>query len=124
MIGCLKHTKIRLYWIHNYKVNLCLVIVFFLLRSYFHAIDNTEIPFDNKDKFIKVRPLFLNHCKLLKVDTDLAIDEQMVKFKGKFGPKQYNILYYERQTLSMGHKKLIIQFWWHGLQYDHIHIEH
>jgi len=47
-----------------------------------------DIPENNVDKFIKVRPLynsFLKRCKEFPVETNLAADEQMVKFKGKLG---------------------------------------
>lgn len=96
MIGCLKHTRIRLYWTNEHRVNIIADNMsrnrFFQLRSCFHVMNNDDIPENNVDKFIKVRPLFnsfLNRCKELPVETNLAVDEQIVKFKGKLGVKQY-----------------------------------
>lgn len=95
-IGCLKHTRIRLYWTYENRVNIIADNMsrnrFFQLRSCFHVMNNDDIPVNNVDKFIKVRPLynsFLNRCKELPVETNLAVDEQMVKFKGKLSVKQY-----------------------------------
>lgn len=96
LIGCLKHTRIRLYWTSDFRVNLIADSIsrnrFFELRSCFHVINNNEITVNNEDKFIKIRPLydsFLKHCKTLPKSTNLSIDEQMIKFKGKLGVKQY-----------------------------------
>lgn len=96
LIGCLKHTRIRLYWTSDFRVNLIADSIsrnrFFELRSTFHVINNNEKPVNNEDKFIKIRPLcdaFLKHCKTLPKNTNLSVDEQMIKFKGKLGIKQY-----------------------------------
>lgn len=64
----------------------------FLLRKYFHVIDNNDIPPENKDKFVKVRPLynsFLQRCKMLQVERCICVDEQIVPFKGQLSIKQY-----------------------------------
>ncbi|XP_025194766.1 piggyBac transposable element-derived protein 3-like [Melanaphis sacchari] len=65
---------------------------FFALRTNFHIIDNNSISKENKDKFIKVRPLFdavLKKCNSLPLEQDLCVDEQMVPFKGQLSIKQY-----------------------------------
>lgn len=65
---------------------------FFSLRNNFHVIDNLTIPKENKDKFIKVRPVF-NCVKRrgndLIIERRLSIDEQMIPFKGHLSVKQY-----------------------------------
>ncbi|XP_060865565.1 piggyBac transposable element-derived protein 3-like isoform X1 [Metopolophium dirhodum] len=95
-IGCQKPSRIRLCWTNDDRVNIIADNMsrnrFFQLRSCFHVMNNDDIPENNVDKFIKVRPLynsFLKRCKELPVETNLAVDEQMVKFKGKLGVKQY-----------------------------------
>lgn len=57
---------------------------FYFLRNNFHIIDNSNIPVNNKDKFIKVRPLFnqfLQKCRSLLVERNIGINEQMIPFK-------------------------------------------
>eukprot|EP00102_Acyrthosiphon_pisum_P022242 XP_016659452.1 PREDICTED: piggyBac transposable element-derived protein 3 isoform X3 [Acyrthosiphon pisum] len=95
-IGCQKPSRIRSCWTNEDRVNIIADNMsrnrFFQLRSCFHVMNNDDIPENNVDKFIKVRPLFnsfLKRCKELPVETNLAVDEQMVKFKGKLGVKQY-----------------------------------
>lgn len=96
LMGCLKFPRTRMYWQKGYIVNLIADNMsrnrFFLLRNYFHVIDNNEIPRENKDKFIKVRPLynsFLDRCKMLQVERCICVDEQIVPFKGQLSVKQY-----------------------------------
>lgn len=96
LIICMKHIRIRLYWTNDFRVNLIADSMsrnrFFMLMSLFHVKDNNEIPVNNVDKFIKVRPLynaFIKHCETLPKNTNLSVDEQMIKFKGKLGVKQY-----------------------------------
>lgn len=65
---------------------------FFILRNNFHVIDNNDIPQGNKDKFIKVRPLydcFLQKCKQLPVERNICVDEQKVPFQDQLSIKQY-----------------------------------
>ncbi|CAI6343484.1 unnamed protein product [Macrosiphum euphorbiae] len=95
-IGCQKPSRIRSCWTNEDRVNIIADNMsrnrFFQLRSCFHVMNNDDIPENNVDKFIKVRPLFnsfIKRCKELPVETNLAVDEQMVKFKGKLGVKQY-----------------------------------
>lgn len=62
------------------------------IRNNLHLIDNLKIPHGNKDKFIKVRPIFdavKNRCQQLLVEEFVSIDEQMVPFIGKLHVKQY-----------------------------------
>jgi hypothetical protein len=69
LMGCLKFPCVRMYWQKDYIVNLIAKNMsrnrFFILKNNFHVIDNNDIPQGNKDKFIKVRPLydcFLQKC--------------------------------------------------------------
>lgn len=65
---------------------------FFILRNNFHVIDNNDIPPGNRDKFIKVHPLydsFLQKRKMLPVERNICVDEQMVPFKEQLSIKQY-----------------------------------
>jgi len=65
---------------------------FFQLRSNFHIIVNASIPPNNKEKFIKVLPLYnliKKQCNNLIKERNLSIDEQMVLFKGNLSIKQY-----------------------------------
>lgn len=62
IMGNLKYPRVRLYWEKNFEVNIIAQNMprdrFFSLRNNLHLIDNNEIPNGNKDKFIKVRPLY------------------------------------------------------------------
>lgn len=65
---------------------------FFTLRRNFHVLNNTEIPKNNTDKFIKIRPLYdaINKkMNSLPVERNLCVDEQMVPYKGHLQMKQY-----------------------------------
>ncbi|KAE9524120.1 hypothetical protein AGLY_015485 [Aphis glycines] len=95
-MGCLKYPRVRLYWENATAVNIIIENMsrdrFFTLRRNFHLIDNTEIPKNNTDKFIKVRPLYdaINKkCNSLPVERRLSVDEQMVPYKGHLQMKQY-----------------------------------
>lgn len=51
-----------------------------------------DIPKNNNNKFIKVRPLFdriKKTCLELPVEKNLSVDEQIVPFKGQLSVKQY-----------------------------------
>lgn len=92
----LKLPRIRLYWDHFVKFSTVTDnmsrIRFFLLRTNFHVIDNLTIPKENKDKFIKVRPVFncvKRRCNDLIIERRLNIYEQMIPFKGHLSVKQY-----------------------------------
>jgi len=59
---------------------------FFELRANFHFMDNNIIPTNNKDRFVKIRPLYdvlKKRCDELAVERNVRIDKQMVPFKGK-----------------------------------------
>lgn len=62
VMGCLNFPRIRMYWEERTCINIIANNMcrdrFFCLRSHFHVINNLEIPVGNKDKFIKVRPLY------------------------------------------------------------------
>jgi len=62
VMGALKFPRIRMYWEYNTRINMIADTMnrnrFFSLRSHFHVINNMDIPKNNNDKFIKVRPLF------------------------------------------------------------------
>lgn len=65
---------------------------FFSLRSNFHLIDNSNIPCDNTDKFIKIQPIYdaiNNKIKSIPKERNLSVDEQMIPFKGHLQMKQY-----------------------------------
>lgn len=64
----------------------------FELCSCFHVVDNKAIPNDNRDKFVKIRPLydsFIKRYTELPVEHNLNVDEQIVPFKGNLSIKQY-----------------------------------
>jgi len=87
IMGTLKFPRVRMYWEEAYRTvaNNMTRDRFFQLRSNFHIIDNASIPTNNKDKFIKVRPLYnliKKQCNSLIKKRNLSIDEQMVPFKG------------------------------------------
>lgn len=66
---------------------------FFQLGQNLHIINNLDIPNNNKDKFVKVRPLYnqikKKKCNEIPKVRNLCVDEQMVPFKGKLSVKQY-----------------------------------
>jgi hypothetical protein len=65
---------------------------FYQLRTNLHIINNLEIPMNNKDVFVKIRPL-MNLIKAkansLSLEETLSVDEQMIPFKGSLNVKQY-----------------------------------
>ncbi|KAF0688531.1 piggyBac transposable element-derived protein 2-like, partial [Aphis craccivora] len=96
IFGVLKYPRTRMYWEEKYRVNIVADHMtrnrFYELRSHFHVMDNSEIPPNNYDKFIKVRPLydiFLRRCKKLPVEQNVCVDEQIVPYKGSLSLKQY-----------------------------------
>lgn len=65
---------------------------FFELHSNFHIMDINTVPINNKDRFVKIRPLYntlKRRCNELAVEKNVCVDEQMVPFKGKLALKQY-----------------------------------
>ncbi|KAE9521970.1 hypothetical protein AGLY_017629, partial [Aphis glycines] len=96
IMGSLKFPRVRMYWEETFRINIVANTMtrdrFFQLRSNLHIIDNNSIPINNKDKFIKVRPLYdliKKKCNSLVKERNLSVDEQMVPFKGTLSVKQY-----------------------------------
>lgn len=108
IMGCLKFPKffnfffkfrifpIRMYWEEKFRVPLISNSMsrnrFSQLRNNLYIINNFDIPRNNVDKFIKVRPLYdqiKKKCNNLPKIRNVCIDEQMVQFKGKLSLKQY-----------------------------------
>lgn len=98
IIGCRKNTSFDWYWGDHLKINLIADNMsldrFLILRSCFHVIDNNNIPANNVDTFIKIRPLynsFLNQCKKLPVETNLAIGKQKIDFNGELDESHFDM---------------------------------
>ncbi|XP_060840869.1 piggyBac transposable element-derived protein 3-like [Rhopalosiphum padi] len=96
MMGVLKFPRIRMYWENNTRIHIIANTMnrnrFFSIRSHFHVINNMDIPTNNHDKFIKVRPLYdriKKACLKLRTEKYLSVDEQIVPFKGHLSVKQY-----------------------------------
>lgn len=73
--GVLNYPRIRMYWENNFRVPIIANNVtrnrLFELRSCFHVVDNKTITNDNRDKFVKIRPLydsFIKRCSELPVE--------------------------------------------------------
>lgn len=95
-----RYPNYRSYWSSNPLIRLPLVAEsmplkrFEKLKRYLHIIDNDSIPSNNKDIFIKIRPLIekLNEtfssvaCPLVE---NVAVDEMIIPFKGRSRAKQY-----------------------------------
>jgi Transposase IS4 len=97
-MGCNKLPRLRLYWsplMGLGKFNHSSIMTqkrFCQLRNNLHLVNNLERPSDCKDKFFKVRPLLdtiRNRCRELAVEECVAVDEQMIPFKGRHSCKQY-----------------------------------
>ncbi|CAI6348887.1 unnamed protein product [Macrosiphum euphorbiae] len=98
IIGCFKNPCFHLYWKDNFRINGIADNMsldrFLILRSCFHVIDNNNIPTNNVDTFITIRPLynsFLNQCKKLPVETNLAAGKQKIVFNGELDELYYNM---------------------------------
>lgn len=96
MMGLLGFPRVRMYWEHEFRINIIADNMtrnrLFELRTHFHVMDNEEVSPTNKDKFIKVKPLFnylKNRFYQLPIERNISIDEQMVPFKGRLDSKQY-----------------------------------
>jgi len=90
IMGDLKYPRVRLYWQKQFEVKLVAQNMtrdrFFSLRNNLHIVDNNEIPNGNKDKFIKVRPLYTALSKKkfsssLTMERNLCVDEQSIPFQ-------------------------------------------
>jgi len=93
MMGVLKFPRIHMYYTRIHIIaNTMNRNRFFSIRSYLHVINNINIPTNNHDKFIKVRPLYdriKKACLKLSTEKYLSVDEQIVSFKGHLSVKQY-----------------------------------
>lgn len=59
---------------------------FLSLRYKLHFVNNLEISINNKDRFIKVRPLYnalKKRCNDFITEDHVSVDEQIIPFKGK-----------------------------------------
>lgn len=96
LIGCMKFSRLRLYWdpvlgIQAFK-NTMTCDRFSQLRNNLHVVNNLEVPAENKDKFIKVRPVIdaiRNRCLQLTVEEVVSVDEQIIPYTGQLSTKQY-----------------------------------
>lgn len=88
-VGTLKYPRLRMHWEEKYRIPMFDQ----MSRNRFFSIrNNLEIPNNNTDRFIKVRPVFdaiRNRCQQIPVEEYVSIDEQMVPFTGKLDVKQY-----------------------------------
>ena len=92
--------SLRHYWSTDPHLGLPLVYHtmtrnrFASILSNLHINDNDQIPKDNKDKLIKVRPLISSLNEKFRTHRlpgqYLSVDESTIKFKGRSSLKQYN----------------------------------
>jgi hypothetical protein len=94
--GALGLPRVRMYWSSSINIGLFRDTLsrnrFFQLRSNLHVVNNNERPSENTDVFYKVRPLYdsiRKRCLELQMEEELAIDEQIVPFRGKLSVLQY-----------------------------------
>lgn len=103
MMGISRLPAIRCYWssncqLHNSYISSVMPLNrFFAILSHIHLNDNLSMPQKgepNYDKLYKLRPLLdmlsENFIKFYKPSEKQAVDESMVKFKGRSTLKQYN----------------------------------
>lgn len=96
VIGCLKWSQVQMYWDEHFRLpmiaNAMTLSRFFELRQCIHVINNLDIPNNNQDKFIKVRPLYnqiKKKCSKLPKLRNLSIGEHMIPFVGRLLAIQY-----------------------------------
>lgn len=62
LMGVFGLPRIRMYWEQKSRINIVADNItrnrFFELRSNFHVMDNNNIPTNNRDRFVKVRPIY------------------------------------------------------------------
>lgn len=67
LFGVLNYPRSRMYWENKYRINIIADNMSrnrsFQLRNCFHVIDNESISNDNRDKFVKIRPLYNSFIK-------------------------------------------------------------
>jgi len=98
VIGCNKKSNFHWFWDDDLKIDFIADNMsldrFLILRSCFHVIDNENIPANNVDSFIKIRPLydsFLNRCKKLPVETNLAVGKQKIDFNEELDESHFDM---------------------------------
>ena len=99
LMGICKLPSYRLYWNPSYRfepiAKLMGLTRFETIKKCFHVNDNANaIQRGNEgyDTFFKIRPLIdhiRENCKKIEPENRQAVDEQMVKFKGRHNAKQY-----------------------------------
>jgi hypothetical protein len=98
-MGCKKLPMLHFYWsprLGPEKFQRITVIgrrCFCQLRNNLHIVNNPERPSACKHKIYKARPLLdciRSRCQQLSVEQNIAIDEQMIPFKGMHSLKQYS----------------------------------
>lgn len=94
-MGYITFPRIRIYWEEGLRLPIFDLMSrnrFLSIRTNIHLIHNNTIPVGNKDKFIKVRPLFesvRSRCQRLKVEECISFNEQIVPFMGKLEVRHY-----------------------------------
>jgi len=95
-MGVFGSPRIRMNWEQKSRISVIANNMtrnrFFELRSNFHIMDNNTVPTNNKDRFVKVRPIYnvlKRRCNGLAVEKNICVDEQMEPFKGKLSVKQH-----------------------------------
>ena len=95
-MGSLKLPRRYMYWHEKYRLPLFVDSMtrdrFFAIRSCLHLVHKLEIPPDNRDKSVLVRPLFdtiKKVCNTLPIEEYVSVDKQIVPFTGKLSIKEY-----------------------------------
>lgn len=96
LMGYIKLPRVKMYWsaemnLQTFKTTMT-CDRFFQLRNNLHIVNNLERPTDCEDKLFKVRPLLdaiRNRLLQFDIGEDVAIDEQIIPFKGHFIVKVY-----------------------------------
>lgn len=96
LMGVFGLPRIRMYWEQKSRINIVADNMtrnrFFELRTNFHIMDNNTVSTNNKDRFVKVRPIYnvlKKRCNELSIEKNVCVDEQIVPFKGKLSVKQF-----------------------------------
>ena len=126
LMGVCKLPSYRLYWNPKYRfepiARLMGLTRYETIKKYFHVNDNANsVPAgtDGHDTFFKIRPLIdhiRENCRNIEPEKRQAVDEQMVKFKGRHNAKQYM----PKKSTRWGYK-IITRYGESGLVYN-LHI--
>lgn len=88
LMGCIQLPIKQMYWEEMFLVPMVSQTMtyerFIQLEENLHIINNLDIPINNQDKFVKVRPLYnqiKKKCNDLPKVRNLSIDEQMLPIK-------------------------------------------